>query len=353
MRYAFIVLALALTGCLALTSHDGLWPCSGDSDCSGGDTCRSIDYGPNQCVPAGYCEVPADCPLSQSSVLWQCTNNQCTLPPCNTDTDCGSYACTDGTCATTCTDTSQCGPGYACSDGPCLQPPCNSDSQCGAYTCVSGVCGASCEDDTDCSPGNLCNGGACTPRSCTVGSPGQCDGFACDAGICASQCNDASQCDPGLSCVNGACQCGPTSCGAYACMNAYACFTSCASDSDCASTTSCIDGACVACVGTALDCESQGGCNVPGCSTGMVCNGGPIACSEFNNASDTCSGIVGCSYDFSTIQCVGSATCAGQFWAACPSEFGCSVGTACTGTPTPCDQLPLSQCTATSGCTLM
>jgi hypothetical protein len=347
MRRLTFLAALALTGCLALSQHTGLWPCTTDSDCSGSDTCRYF-HGNQVCTTSNYCEQDSDCPFT--GVL-TCVNNACTAPSCSSNAQCTPYACLGSTCAYQCTNDAQCDKGFACYGGVCTMPPCESDAVCMGYRCVSGVCGTYCTANADCSAGNLCNNGQCGVRSCTDGVVGQCGGYACAGGACPGSCSDAAGCDPGLTCSNGTCTCStsPGACGAYACTNDM-CLDSCTSDSDCAPTYGCASGKCMQCGGAALDCSQQGNCGAPGCSPG--CLGGSINCSLMDYAQQACQDVVGCTYDSSTNFCSGNALCADQNATLCMVLQGCSVGGTCTGTVTPCSQLTPAQCTATAGCSL-
>src|SRR6202050_48091 len=95
---SLFVFAFALTGSLALESHDNPWPCASDSDCSGGTVCRALVSG-SVCAPANYCEASEDCALDDSAIDWQsgatwsCTDNRCVAPSCSTNADCTPYLC--------------------------------------------------------------------------------------------------------------------------------------------------------------------------------------------------------------------------------------------------------------------
>lgn len=79
-----------------------------------------------------------------------------------------------------------------------------------------------------------------------------------------------------------------------------------------------------------------------------VCQGGAIDCAIYDNAAAHCTSIIGCSFDFTTASCGGSATCAGQ-GPSCNTQ-GCTFVAACTGTVTPCEQISPADCTNTDGC---
>lgn len=337
MRRALVLLAFVLSGCLALSQHDGLWPCTNDGDCNGGAVCRQLAYR-SVCAPSDYCESPADCSGNTfSSQSWSCDSSHCMAPSCSSDATCAPYVCSSASiCLSSCTKDAECQPGYTCG--------------------ARGRCETvSCANDAACPAGALCNGSVCGPRSCTVGAPGQCDGYACtNSGMCATACSDSQKCEPGLVCANGVCQCDltPGACGGYRCTG-HGCATSCVANTDCEAGRLCNAGRCQACTGGAIACASQTSCaSVIGCSASEGCVGGTIDCAIYNGASGLCAAIVGCTYDSALGQCQGSTTCASQLLSSCPSQLGCTVGTVCSGTPMACALLSASECTSTLGCTL-
>lgn len=343
MRRAWMPVVLALTGCVALAVPSGPWPCASDADCTGGETCQ----GTGRCHPPGYCQSDDDCDTTHARIDSMCTAGPCT----DDDASCAPYICSHGTCEASCTTNGDCQQGYGCGAGACVAA-CTSDAQCGNYRCVAAGCVTACASDTDCAAGSLCDDSACAPRACTAGSTGKCDGFACQGGTCATSCSGATGCDPGLTCAaDGSCECDdtPGACGGYACEG-VACLTSCTGDSDCDSVHTCHDGSCLACAGTALACASQSTCSASGCATSQVCVG-TIDCSAFDNAEDNCGLYAGCVWDASTFDCDGSSSC-GANVGDCDPDLGCSMASGCTGTPTPCQDLSLTECAQTSGCSV-
>jgi hypothetical protein len=108
----------------------------------------------------------------------------------------------------------------------------------------------------------------------------------------------------------------------------------------------------------------------PGCSWNYACRGW-TSCSYGVNPSE-CGWIGGCTWTGSTCDgvadpcsaqgaclaqgcyegyaCDGTATCSGISESDCNGTDGCYWTSSCSGTPTPCDQLPVSSCTAQPGC---
>lgn len=310
------LLLVVTTGCLALAGHSGPWACSTSSDCSGGNVCRSLAGSSGlMCVAPNACNYESDCPQN-TGLYWSCSGGTCTPPTCSDDSDCSGYACSNGTCTAPCNGNDQCASGYECSGQACIPKPCQSDSDCAPYKCESGSCASVCESDADCSSGNLCDvSGMCGPRACTTGSTGQCDGYACVGGTCLS---------------------------------------SCTQDSDCDSAHGCNAGVCMQCTGTAMGCAQQSGCNVPGCSNAGSCGGGDIDCQIFDDEQTSCEQIPGCAYDTTDDACTGGSNCGNLDQAAClVASVACNYSSGCGGTPTPCGQLSVNQCSAVAGCSLM
>jgi hypothetical protein len=352
-RSAGWLVFVGLGGCLAFTQHDGPWPCTTDADCTGGDICRPLSGNSGAvCAAATACNDPYDCAIG-SDLTWQCSNHQCIPPACTKDSDCRGYVCNDSLCATSCTSSAQCAPNYACAGGTCQVAPCTTDSACGAYRCQKSSCAVSCSSDADCTAGNLCNSGQCAPRSCTTGKAGQCDGFACVGGTCTTQCSNAAPCDPGQTCVSsGVFECDASACDGYACRYG-SCLASCSGDGDCDALHKCLSGSCVGCSGNPYDCSNQSSCGASGCTSSWYCSGGIIDCNQFYGKGGLCDQITGCSYDVGSTSCNGVAYCTNQGLAGCNADsLDCKSVTECIGTPTPCNQLSLAQCNATTGCSV-
>jgi Cys-rich repeat protein len=256
MRRAAWLLFLALTGCLALTGHDGPWPCNTDADCKGSDLClHDTSARGKVCAAPGSCTQNEDCILNGAMApLTTCTNGRCGPPTCEADDWCpGSFRCIGGLCAVSCTSDAQCQAGTVCKAGSCGVPPCTSDSQCSGYHCVDGTCLHDCLTNNDCATGYLCSGGAC-------GCQGGCGLFACLGGSCAQSCTSNADCAAGASC------------GA--------------------------DRACHTCTGYAAPCASQGGycAYVPGCTYDVTtgCTGTSGSCNGLDGS--TCPVVVGCTW---------------------------------------------------------
>lgn len=352
MRYAFFAgLFLLLTSCLALTSHDGPWPCQTPSDCTGdGVSCRAMSTG-SFCVGADYCVSDIDC---AGGIPGSCVQNACVCIA----SACSPYTCspTGAACASSCATNADCVTGYSCQSGECGVPttPCTTDAACGAYKCTLGTCETSCNDDANCAADNYCNDGKCGPRTCVTGEPGQCNGYACVNDQCLGTCTSNSSCEPGLVCANGVCGCEESLCAPYVC-GANGCTTACADDSGCAAGYTCFGDACVGtCQGTPTPCEAQsycGGSN--GCVQGTeVCSGGSVSCAEYDGDSVGCIDTPGCQWDSTSLACLGVSSCAEQPLASCDTVAGCALTTPCTGTPLPCSSFTIGTCAEAPGCSI-
>ncbi len=102
---------------------------------------------------------------------------------------CGEYACDTTACKTSCSGDSDCANGYACSSSTCVPSgaKCSDDlsqsigsdgatKQCAPYLCSStnGTCAISCADSSECADGNICDPAskACVPGSSGGGANG-------------------------------------------------------------------------------------------------------------------------------------------------------------------------------------
>ncbi len=114
------------------------------------------------------------------------------------------------------------------------------------------------------------------------------------------------------------------------------------------------------CTGTPTPCAGRTtlACT-DGCEIGLGCLGATaIDCtaSPANLDCTFCNSIVGCACDGAS-DCVeapdeGPATCASQTNQTTCSQFSCSWGSRCTGTPTPCEDYDNAACEEIAGCTL-
>jgi hypothetical protein len=270
---------LALSGCLALTTHDGPWRCNVDSDCDAPQVCHNLTGSDFRCVD----------PLA-----------------CHASDDCARFH----------------GTGWLCTDGACVAPGCLDDSTCGAYACVQYQCATTCSFDSECSAGNYClDGGVCGPKACSIGKSGQCGGFACSTGSCPTSCADDSGCEPGSHCdLTGRPTCSrcvgtPTPCSQLAgctvvpeCSRSHVCGPSGATfdcslfDYDsfqCAQTAGCTyDDWTSKCSGTTQKCTDQGYdfCfHIRACTPDVICVGTRTPCSQLSLSA--CYDTAGCTVE--------------------------------------------------------
>ena len=237
MRGWISILVLGMSGCLALASHDGAWPCTDDSDCSGGRVCRSLANMQRQCMDR-----------------------------------------------LTCSPSVPCDPGSWCDSGTCKQQQCTADAQCGTYRCSQYICETSCESDASCRSGAVCESGACTPPKCDGRAPEQCGHFLCADGRCLTECTSAADCKRGYSCLDGQCEC--TADVSADASNCGSCGHACPKG------TSCSGGQCT-CTGTQILCGSK--CILPA-SDPLNCGACGKACDSAHpsciGGECTCYGIV-------------------------------------------------------------
>ena len=167
----------------------------------------------------------------------------------NEDPECGSYACLNDACRTSCTSNVHCAAGLRCYSAfnTCTSKKlngegCSGNSQCASGQCVDGVC---CESGC----GSTCE--ACV-QSKTGASNGLCRAIR-SGNDYDNECADRS-CSGDLrvaysasTCSNRSCSSQTaTSCGVYKCNNSTkACRTSCSSDSHCQpEAPTCVGGIC-------------------------------------------------------------------------------------------------------------
>jgi Stigma-specific protein, Stig1 len=230
--------------------------------------------------------------------------------------------------------------------------------------------------------GTVC-GGKCVNVDSDQNNCGECGQAcfadeACQQGACVCLNSNLTLC--GSICVNlkrdpyncGACyrDCGGASCKNGECVcssSATICDGGCvdtATDVDncgqcghgCLGGFQCVNGSCVApCQGTPTPCASRttNDCDVgAGCKVEQACLGGSFSCADFNHACVFCDGTPGCSCD-SNGDCQGGLQqCTAQSIFTCNTTVGCTQGSACRGTATPCEQLSGADCTAQPGCSL-
>jgi hypothetical protein len=190
------LMTLALPACLALTSHDGPWPCSDDSDCPSGKICLPHDDKGEanypHCGNWNDCSSDWDCYL-RAGPDWHCDNGTCSAPKCS-PVDCVPYLCDTRTgCATSCGG-GDCAYGAICSDGACIWRPCTGTGQCDGRVCVEGRCATECSV-SGCESGLTCEFGECTCYS----NPSACGRYACVYGKCNETCYVDENCAKGVS----------------------------------------------------------------------------------------------------------------------------------------------------------
>lgn len=151
--------------------HGSRTPCGGDAGCEG--SCDGID--PSACsFPVG--ESCAEDTCSAGALQHQACNaaGQCLGAGA---TPCRPYQCGDASsCATQCTSDPDCAPGYRCADGECITTDAgrcdatgiglidsNNDivTRCAPYRCQEGRCATSCSDTSDCGADAICEAGRC------------------------------------------------------------------------------------------------------------------------------------------------------------------------------------------------
>jgi hypothetical protein len=320
--------------------------CVGDNDCetSQGELCCDFGEAGKICLSAAqcprHCEDDSACSTSQGEACLptslsapnECVDSRSGLRSCGGDGDCYSseVCCTiydqpiclpPGACPQACSESSECntGNGESCctsvravepdlvAEGLCLNP---------SYT----ECPKACDTSSDCATasGELCCDGLCAfscPKACKQSS----DCTSPDARIC---CTSASARLPQPTRFFSA---GPR------------------------------------CTGVAESCATLGSRNagyctpVTGCTPSAdLCTGTPYVCAFSDQNQTECQARPGCEYDEKTGNCDGTPDpCSGISTSTeCYANSGCLWGMsgACTGTATPCDLIPATQCASNPGC---
>ena len=301
--------------CLSMTSCDngafastGTYQCSETSvveacytDCTDSSECqdgyRCID---DSCVvglengDAG-CTENMDCisGICDLSTTVCCETGLC----CQTDADCGDYACDEavGECLTTCRSESGSDDDEACSE--------ELEKHCDNSWCYDNLDNGEqwCDEHSDCASDY------CDPESAICCESGQCcvDDEDCDSTVCmvgtgnfcAESCtrdgaDDNSLCQPGLYCESGACVGGDVENGG-----------SCEIDEECVS-SHCQNGFCCGegeCCASADDCTADLLCNTASCTGNHECEYYPLPCNAIDFAdgdvcldADRCDGFGNC-----------------------------------------------------------
>ena len=323
--------------------------CATDNDCETAQGELCCDYG----APGKACTVAVLCPRRCEDDS-SCTTNQgeaCLSTSLASPKECVA----SGGGLRTCTDDSDCTSAEVC---------------CGIYNqaiCVpTGYCPASCEASSDC---NTAQGETCCTSVRAVEPNLAVDGLCLNptyGGQCPKTCKSSSECSTasGEICCNGLCD--------------YSCPKSCKQSSDCTSNDAriCCTSASArlpkptryfsvgpTCMGNAYSCPTLGNLSssyctpATGCSpSSQPCSGTPYTCDFSDGLQSECEMRPGCSYDEDTGFCDGTPDpCADSATSTeCYANYGCSWLTmgGCTGTATPCSQMPSNQCSANPGCYL-
>ena len=169
--------------------------CLFDTQCGGGDECRS-----RKCVTPTLCATSLDCVGAGDATICEPSASKCVQ--CVSAADCtGTADCIDNECEAyeACTTSLDCPNGNVCNP-------------------IAGRC-VECVTADDCAEGNVCVGSVCEIRT-ECQSDNQCtpEGKLCDKalGYCVDcltnvQCPDAYHCEAG-ACALNACQAGATKC---------------------------------------------------------------------------------------------------------------------------------------------
>jgi hypothetical protein len=236
--------------------------CGRDGTCDGAGGCR-LYPAKTECEPGGCVGTTSEraARLCDGKGVCQATMSR----------SCTSSTCQNGSCASVCTTSDVCLPGFNCENQTCklkrpLGQSCSSAAQCGSGICSGGVCcNIACDDKICLScavPGKL---GTCSPApagedpgdrcptepAASCGRDGVCDGTGkcrlhaagveCGAATCsAGGAESARACDG-----KGTCQASRrTTCGAFACEGVR-CGTTCTPPAaGCAQGFVCQGGAC-------------------------------------------------------------------------------------------------------------
>ena len=223
---------------------DPVASCGHDGTCDGKGACR-LYPAKTECAAGGCVGTTSEqaARLCDGKGVCQATTSR----------SCTASTCQNGSCATVCTTSDVCLPGFHCEDKTCkvnrpLGQGCTTAGQCASGICSSGVCcNVGCDNKVCLScavpgkvgtcapapagddPGNLCS----TEAASTCGRDGVCDGAGkCRlhaAGVeCGPPACNAGAADSARTCDGkGTCQASTRSnCAAFAC-NGTACATSC------------------------------------------------------------------------------------------------------------------------------
>ncbi len=286
---------------------------SAGASCPSGLTCRASTNG-FACLPT--VGVPDQCKFCTSGQA--CSSGICLLSLSDSTTF----------CSLTCTDSSQCGPGYTCSS-----------SASGSYCLPNARCSSQCTTGSDCSVDYTCDGGACLPGGAT-GNRCEVTGFCNSCNTCVNTGGSVAFCRQccGAS-ASGGTQC--TACTSTTCGSSLSCTGLVSGDSACLAQTG--PGLCQACGAngtcaqgfTCVSGRCHAACNpqTPGtCSACLsLSGGGACACpDEQANLGQPCGTVAG-----GVAACVQGLACVGSPQTVCRAlctlsqPDSCPIGEAC------------------------
>lgn len=306
---------LVCEGPVGATSLSCVQDCaSAGATCPSGMTCRASTSG-FACLPT--VGVPDQCKFCSSGQ--GCSSGICLL----------SLADFTTFCSLTCTDSSQCGPGYTCNT-----------SSAGSYCLPTATCSNQCTSAADCSVDYTCVGGACLPGGAT-GNRCEITGYCQSCNTCVNTGGSVAFCQPCCGAASaGGTQC--TSCSTTTCGASQACTGLVSGDSACLAQTG--PGLCQTCdanhaCSAGFSCVAgrcHAACNpqTPGtCAACIPINGGGGACAcadEQATVGQPCGNVSG-----AIAGCVQGLACVGAPQAVCRAlcnvsqPSSCPVGEAC------------------------
>ena len=268
----------------------------------------------------GECNLPADCPGSDTSCTYRtCTNHTCGMSDAPEGTDCteppGANVCDGAGECVECTDAAGCSGSDTCIEGACYAEHCSNDTQdggetdlnCGGPECPPCPNGDGCNVYTDCQSG-FCDNGTCQPCDNSF----DCDApqSHCDSGSCVDDVPNGEPCNYDTWCLSDNCQSDENICCDEGCQgDCESCLEANTGEPDgtCAPILS-GSGSCqqLGCLGNSSEVTVAGSCN----GTSSNCVGEVvISCSPYdcNSSTDHC--YTSCT---NTSQCNGNYYCNGS-----------------------------------------
>ncbi len=198
-----------------------------ESECK--DTCRAC----NVTTALGTCSLVSDGQDPRDVCKDQGTNTCGTDGLCDGAGSCRRYRAGTMCKQPTCTSTVERSAGATCdANGICVDGPASS---CAPYACSNGTCRTSCNGAADCAPDKVCTNRMCTlkPDGTGCAAPQEClSGFCIDGTCCAMNCAPGNYCSSGgRSCqpkkAQGSLCIGAAECATAFCMDFFCCETAC------------------------------------------------------------------------------------------------------------------------------